>query len=102
MWNSGFHIIWFSLRMENGKHFRLSFPISLDVFRELLDSILDITALACVFASKTPRPGSHGTVHTARALVEMVIALLGTVTDDGPYELVDVRTENVKVLIKIR
>jgi len=32
----------------------------------------------------------------------MLMALLSTITDDGPYDLVDVAAENVKVSIKIR
>ena len=88
--------------MENGKHIRLCFPISLDVFRELLDSILDVVRLGCAFVPKKPESGAQTSIHTAKELIQMVITLLGAITDDGPYELVDVSAHNAKVQIKIR
>jgi len=102
MSNSGLKILWFRLRTDNGKKFRLFFPISLNVFRELLDSFVDLTSLACVFTPKTPKKGSHMSVRAVRELLLMLIMLLGTITEDGPYDLINVDADNVKVSIKIR
>ena len=78
------------------------FPISLNVFLELLDSILDLMSLICIFAPKPLISGSHMSVHTAKELITMVIELLCSITEDGPYDLVDVNADDVRVSIKIR
>lgn len=88
--------------MENGKRFRLFFPISLNVFMELLDSTLDLMTLICIFAPKPPNSGSRISVHTVNEIIQMLIDLLGSITQDGPYDLLDVVANNVKVSIKIR
>lgn len=102
MSNKGLRIVWFNLRTEKCKHFHLAFPISFNVFRELLDSMLDLMTLMCVFAPKAPSSGSHMSVHAVKKLVRMLLELFGSITDDGPYDLVDVAADNVKVSIKIR
>lgn len=102
MSNSGLRIIWFRLHTENGKRFRLLFPISLNVFRELVDSILDLISLICIFTPKTPKSGSRLSIRAVRELLLMLMYLLGSITEDGPYDLVNVAADNVKVSIKIR
>jgi len=102
MWNSGLRIIWFRLNTENGRSFHLHFPIFLNVLLELTDSILDIMTLICAFTPKTSKAGTRISLRAVRELVLMLMALLSTITDDGPYDLVDVAAENVKVSIKIR
>ena len=88
--------------MENKKRFHLAFPISLNVFLELLDSVLDLMTLICLFAPKSLSSSSHMSVHSAKELMMMVLDLLSAITDDGPYDLVDIASNNVKVSIKIR
>ena len=102
MSNSGLRIILLRVQTDNGKKFRLFFPISLNVFRELIDSVVDLTSLACVFSPKSPKQGSHMSVRAVRELLLMLIMLLGTITEGGPYDLVNVDADNVKVSIKIR
>ncbi|MBP8640895.1 MAG: hypothetical protein KBI01_08370 [Oscillospiraceae bacterium] len=102
MSNSGLRIVWFKLRTENGKKFRLFFPISLNVFRELLDSFDDLITVVCLFTPKTFAPGASVPVRAVKDVTEMLIQLLGSITDDGPYDLVDVSADKVRVSIKIR
>lgn len=95
-------MIWFKIHTQNGKSFRLSFPITLYVLLELLDCIYDVLVLACIFVPKKPHSGSRISVHTIKELIPMLMQLLGSITKDGPYDLVDVAADNVKVSIKIR
>lgn len=95
-------MIWFRLHKEKGRSIRLCLPISLHVLLELLDSLLDVITLICMFAPKKPRFYSGMSVHTAKELTEMLMALLGSITEDGPYDLVDVAADHAKVSIHIR
>jgi len=102
MSSSGLRIVWFKLNTENGKKFRLFFPISLNVFRELLDSFIDLITVICLFAPKSIALGASIPVHAVKDTANMLMQLLGSITDDGPYDLVDVSADNVRVSIKIR
>ena len=102
MSNRGLRIIWFRLHTEKGRGFRLLLPISLGVFRELLDSILDLMTFICIFAPKTNRHDSHMSIRTVRELIWMLMDIFGSISEDGPYDLVDVSADNVKVSMKIR
>lgn len=102
MSNKCLRIIWFKLSAENGKGFHLRFPISLSVFLELLDSIDDLLTVIGYFAPKSPISGSRLSVHSIKELTRMLIALFGSLTENGPYELIDVTADNVKVSVKIR
>ncbi|NCB73492.1 MAG: hypothetical protein EOM51_01935 [Clostridia bacterium] len=102
MSNSGLRLMLVKVSADNGKKFRLFFPISLNVFRELLDSFVDLTSLVCVFTPKTPKKSSHLSVRAVRELLRSLIILLGTINDDGPYDLINVDADNVTVKIKIR
>lgn len=102
MSNSGLRLVWFRLHTENGKKFRLFFPFSLNVFRELLDSFIDLLSVVCLFAPNKPDLGSRISVQTAKELIRMLLAFFGSITDDGPYDLVDISADSVRVSIKIR
>ena len=102
MSNRGLRLIWIKVNTENGKKFRLSFPVSLNVFRELLDSFQDLITVMCLFVPKSYAPKNSISIHVVKDIVVMVIELLGSITDDGPYDLVDVEADRVKVSIKIR
>lgn len=102
MSSKGSGVVWLKLRKGSGRGFHLRFPIAMYVFRELLDSVLDIVALACVFVPKRKNSPSGMSVHAIRELLLMLTALLGSITEDGPYDLVDVTADNVEVQIKIR
>ncbi len=102
MSNRGFRIIWLKVHTENGKKFRLSFPISLNVFRELFDSFLELIAFISLFVPKSFVPKNSIPIHAVKEIVVMVIELLGSITDDGPYDLVNVDAGGVEVHIKIR
>jgi len=102
MSNRGLRIIWLKVHTENGKRFRLSFPVSLNVFRELLDSFQDLIIVICLFVPKSFVPRNSISVHAVKEITAMLIELLGSITDDGPYDLVNVEADGVKVYIKIR
>lgn len=95
-------VMWFKIQMQNGKNFRLYFPISVYVLLELLDCFLDLIEFVCLFVPKRPSSGSHISVHAIKDLIPMLMELLSTITKDGPYDLIDVEADNVKVAIKIR
>ena len=100
----GFRCLWLRLQLESHRYIAIPIPLPLSVFQELLDCLLDLLTLACYFAPKPSslKASSHITVYSMKALVIMVIKLLDSLTEGEPYDLVDVTTDKVKVLIKIR
>jgi len=72
------------------------------IFRELLDCILDILALASLFVPKVPKTykSSSFSVHMGKEIVQMILKLLDSLTESEAYDLVDVDCNNVKVFIK--
>ena len=104
MSNRGFRSLWIRLQLEDKRFLMIPFPIPLYIFEELLDSFLDILVVACFFVPKTPAPNtsSRVSVRLVKELVVAIIILLRSLNSDEPYDLVDVTTDMVKVLIKIR
>jgi hypothetical protein len=53
---------------------------------------------------KGPDPNSYSriTLYSVKDLVVLVMKLLDSLTGDEPYDLADVTTDKVQVLIKIR
>lgn len=100
----GFHALWLRLELEDSRFIKIPFPIPLYIFEELLDCFLDILIIVCFFAPKsaTPNPSSRISIHLAKELVIDVIKLLQSLNGEEPYDLIDVSTDKVKVLIKIR
>lgn len=100
----GFRCLWIRLQIEDKRFIKIPFPIQLYIFEELLVCFLDLLSVASFFAPKTtaPNPSSHISIHLVRALVIDVIKLLRSLSSDEPYDLIDVTTDKVKVLIKIR
>jgi hypothetical protein len=96
--------LWIKLQTPNKGFISIPFPIPLYIFQELLDCFLDLLTVACFFTPKVPDPNSSSriTIYSVKTLVIMVMKLLDSLTEDEPYELVDVTTDKVKVLIKIR
>ncbi|WP_041703641.1 hypothetical protein [Lachnoclostridium phytofermentans] len=100
----GFRLLWIKLQIKNTRLFRIPFPIPLFIFQELLDCFLDLLTVACFFVPKVPDSNSSSriTIYSVKTLVIMVMKLLTSLTEGEPYDLVDVTTDKVKVLIKIR
>jgi hypothetical protein len=96
--------LWIRLQIENRRFINIPFPIPLYIFQELLDCFQDLLTAACYFAPKVPDPSSSSriNIYSVKVLVFMVMKLLDSLTGDAPYDLVDVTTDKVKVLIKIR
>ena len=99
-----FHLLWIKLRIENRRFISIPFPIPLYIFQELLDCILDLLTVVCFFVPKMPDPNSYSriTLYSVKDLVVLVMKLLDSLTGDEPYDLADVTTDKVQVLIKIR
>ena len=100
----GFRCLWLRLQLESRKDIAIPIPLPLSVFQELLDCLLDLLTIACFFTPKLSsfKTSSHITVYSMKALVLMIMKLLDSLTEGEPYDLVDVTTDKVKVLIKIR
>jgi hypothetical protein len=72
---------------------------------ELLDCFLDLLIIACFFVPKPSQPNSssHGvSIHFIKEVVGDCIILLQSLSGEEPYDLIDVATDKVKVLIKVR
>jgi hypothetical protein len=102
----GFRALWIRLQLEDRRFIKIPFPIpiQLHIFEELLDCFLDLLIIACFFTPKgsSPHSSAHISVPLVKELVVDVIALLRSLNDDEPYDLIDVSTDKVKVSIKIR
>jgi hypothetical protein len=92
------------LQKEDNPHLSLSFPISLYVFQELLDCILDLLELACFFVPKRAFTNSSASfsVYTLKEFVRMTMRIFDSLTEGEPFELVDVTADKIKISIKIR
>ncbi len=99
-----YRFLWIKLQIENRRFISIPFPISLYVFRELLDCFQDLLIIPCFFAPKVPDSSSSSPIamDSVKMLVMAVIKLLDSLTEDEPYDLVDATTDKIKVLIKIR
>lgn len=75
MWIKSCRFLWLRFQFEGRSFLRISFPIPLYVFQELLDCFVDLLT---------------------------VMKLLDSITGDESYNLVDVTSGRMKVLIKIR
>ena len=100
----GCRFLWIKLRIENRRFIRIPFPIPLYIFQELLDCFQDLLTATCIFIPKVPDPGSSAsiTMYSVKELVIMTKKILDSLAGDEPYDLVDITTDEVKVLIKIR
>lgn len=101
---NGFHTLSIGLQIAERRFIKIPIPIQLFIFEELLESFLDILNIACFFVPKTAHPnsGSSLSIHSTKALVIAVLTLLGSLNIDEPYDLIDVTTDKVRVLIKVR
>lgn len=80
----------------------MTLPISLHVLRELLDSFYDLAAVLCLFVPAKQGPHSQGTLRTGKELTLRLTQLLGSIGENGPYDLLDVSTDEVKVRISVK
>ncbi len=96
-----FQILWLRFQRED-KHFRLSFPISLYIFQELLDCTLDLFEFAYFFTpEKKQKYNSAFSVQGARTLVQHAINLFDSLSNDESYYIFDVKTNKIKVSAEI-
>lgn len=92
------------LQIKDRRFINIPFPIQLYIFEELLDCFLDILIIGCFFTPKVPAKNSSAriSIHLVKELVIDIIKLIRSLSDEEPFDLIDVRTDKVKVLIKIR
>lgn len=103
MLTKGFRLIWVKVQVDKNKHFHITFPVSMFVFLELLDSVTDLLDIACFFSSKRTIPVSPSySIHTIKDMVQMIDSLLDSITDSEPYDLIDVTADQVRIAISIR
>ncbi|WP_303871149.1 hypothetical protein [Acetobacterium wieringae] len=81
----------------------MPFPIQLYIIEELLDCCLDLLSIACLFIpQRSPSGSSEISVHSIKELVLDVMALLRALNDDEPYDLIDIRTDEVQLSIRVK
>lgn len=104
MWIKGCRLLWLKLQIEGRRFLKIPFPISLFIFYELLDCFLDVLNVGCFFTPKVTNSNSTSkvTIYTVRELVTMVMKLLDSLAQNESYDLVDVKTDKVNILIRIR
>jgi hypothetical protein len=104
-------VFWISIRIQEEKNFSLSLPISLFVIDELLDCIQDLLSIAVWFMpDKKLKLSDNKNINlpaqsfSPAAVSEMLKGtrvLLKSLKTSETYDLVDVTTDNVRVLIKM-
>jgi hypothetical protein len=104
MWIKGCRLLWLKLQIEGKGGINIPFPISLHVFYELLDCFLDVLIVGCFFAPKTTDSNftPKVTIYNVKELVMVVMKLLDSLAQNESYDLVNVKTDNVNILIRIR
>lgn len=108
MWNRLYPVMWVSITLKEKRDFSFSFPVPLKLFNELISSTLDLLEVITWFTFKKSipeiTPGEKKVYFSPRAFIELlegVHSILPSLGNYGPYELVDVTTREVQVLIKI-
>lgn len=104
MWNKHFRILWLKIQVGKNTHWGLPFPIPMYIFQELLDCTSDLLTVICLFTPKstqTVTSPSFG-IYAIKELIDITMNLLDSLTQDEPYDLVDIKTANASVFIKIR
>lgn len=104
MWIKGCRLLWLKIQIEGKGGINIPFPISLYVFYELLDCFLDVLIVGCFFVPKVPNSSSVSriTIYSVKELVMIVMKLLDSLAQNESYDLVDVKTDNINILIRIR
>ncbi|WP_271714681.1 hypothetical protein [Anaeromicropila herbilytica] len=100
----GFHIIWLKVHVEKARTIRFNIPIPMYMLEELLDGTLDLIKLLCFFTRNQAIRSHTSSVNllVGKELLQMTAKLIDSLTEEGPYNLVDVEVDKVKVSIKIR
>ncbi len=104
MWNRGFRILWVKVHSTGERHFYFNIPVSLTVFSELLDCVLDLMEFVCIFVPRYTPTNSPQAVTTrqVKELIKATDKLFHSITGSEPYDLVEVNVKNIAVSIKIR
>jgi hypothetical protein len=104
MWNRGFGVLWVKVHINKGRQFHLHIPVSLLVFRELFDCLIDIMEFACLFLPKYPSAHHPHAIsaHSVKEMIRSLDQLFRSLIGHEPYDLVEINTKNVTVSIRIR
>ncbi|MGN6713119.1 hypothetical protein [Anaerocolumna jejuensis] len=108
MWSKIYPVMWVSVKGKEKRAFSISFPIPLSLLDELIDSTVDLLSVIKLFTPNAPvskiTSGEKKYVFTPEALkvfLEAVRTTMHSLKKDGSYDLVDVATNEVQVLVKI-
>lgn len=102
MWINKFRFLWISIKINGSKKFRLFLPISIYTFWELLDCVSDLMTFASLFVPRAIRTNKHIPFHLIEELTSSLTDLLCSITEDGPYKLLEVSHESINISIQIR
>jgi hypothetical protein len=83
------------------RQFNLSFPIPIYIFDELLDCISDLLEFACFFAPQQNIYSSFS-VQNIKTLTLGSMNLFDSLSEDEPYNLADVKSNNIKISIIVK
>ncbi len=96
-----FRILWIRIKTTEKGRFRLTLPISLFAFEELIDCVHDLLTFLCLFSPKY-KSGKPRPIHSAKEVVAMTSDIISIIADEEPYDIVDVTTETTSVSVSIR
>lgn len=106
MWNRVCTILWVSVKIKEKRGF--AFPVPLNFIDELIVSTADLLSVIQIFFRKTSVPKItsgekkfYFSPEAIKILLESIYTLLHSIKGYGPYELVAVETEEVRIVIKI-
>ncbi len=110
MWNKSNLLLWISIKKGSKNSFRFPIPLPLIVVQEIFEAFLELMVIGNLFVARRKKyevkiqaPHIH---HFSIVQINEVLVLLGellsSLTDCEAFELVNVKTPEVEVVIKIR
>lgn len=100
MWIKNLRFLWIKVRIKEPKRFRLSLPISLIVFDEIIDSMNDFMTILCVFVPR--RKSDSNSISIAKQAIQITNVFFQEIKEEKPFDLVDVTTEQASVTISYK
>lgn len=102
MWNRSNLLLWVSIKKDSKGTFRLPVPVPLVVVQEIMEPFLEILEIISYFAEKSVNKKFHLTFRQINDVLELFEELLASLTQCEPFDLVNVKTSDVEVIVKIR
>jgi hypothetical protein len=104
MLNKRFHILWLKLYIKGNRNIHINFPVSLCIFEELMDCTMDLLTIVCLFIPVRDNKNSsaHLKLYDIKELIGLIMILFNSLTEEEPYDLVDIIADKVNISIRIR